>query len=122
MTNSPTNWEVNDKTIEAFHLMWDSFPHPVMLLQKCRDIVAINKTAEEMGRPTTGQCFQRGGATEVHRTCKANQAIEEGIAQRSSRFNESTNLLTDAYWLPLLSEQDLYLHFAIRTEITRESR
>lgn len=122
MKDSPKNWEVSDNTIEAFHLMWDSFPHPVMLLQKCRDIVAINKKAEEVGRPATGQCFQMSGATEIHGVCKANQAVEEGIAQRTLRFDEDKNMLTDVYWLPLSAEEDLYLHFAIRTNIKEESR
>ena len=119
MTESTKTWEVSEETIEAFHTMWDSFPHPVMLLQKCRDIVAINKTAEESGRPATGQCFQLSGATEVHAVCKANQAVEEGTAQRSLRFVEESSVFTDVYWLPL-AEKDLYLHFAIRTNINEE--
>ena len=29
--------------ISAFHLMWDNFPEPVMITQKSREMVAINK-------------------------------------------------------------------------------
>ena len=33
------------KVIESFHMMWDNFPDPVMLIKKSRDIYAVNKKA-----------------------------------------------------------------------------
>lgn len=35
----------NQNVIDAFHMMWDNFPEPVMLIQKSRHIYAVNKKA-----------------------------------------------------------------------------
>lgn len=119
MTNSPENPSVSNEVIEAFHMMWDSFPHPVMLLKKTRDIVAVNKVAEEKGVPTNLKCFQLGGKTEIHDGCKANKAVEEGVAQRMVAHNKDANRVMDAYWLPVSAEKDIYLHFAIDIDLDR---
>ena len=117
MTNLQEVSDVRNETIEAFHLMWDSFPYPVTLLRKCRDIIAINKQAQEMGRPTNGRCYQVSGGDEIHAGCKANQAVEEGIAQRTVRYNKDANQIMDAYWLPVSEDNDLYLHFAVKVDL-----
>jgi hypothetical protein len=46
----------DQKVIEAFHLMCDSFPEPVMLIEKNRTILAINRAAEKDGRPLGIKC------------------------------------------------------------------
>lgn len=118
MTNSPANLGVSNATVEAFHMMWDSFPHSVMLLNKSRDIVAINKRAEERGVRTGRKCFQlSGNNTEIHKGCKADQALAEAVAQRAVTHNKNTNQLIDTYWLPVPADKDVYLHFAITTEL-----
>ena len=95
-------------------MMWDMFPHPVLLLKKNSDIVAVNKLAKERGVRTGGKCFRLVGQTEIHDGCKANEALEKGVAQRTvSYYREDTSRLMDAYWLPVLTEKDLYVHFAI---------
>ncbi len=101
------------------NMMWDNFPHHVMLLKKCRDIVAVNKLAQERGVPTNGRCYQLGGQTEIHAGCKANQAVEEGVAQRMVHYNKDANRVMDAYWLPVSAEKDLYVHFGIDIDLNR---
>ena len=39
----------NEEIIRAFHLMWDGFPEPILLIRKSREIVAANKKAEAFG-------------------------------------------------------------------------
>jgi hypothetical protein len=121
MTNSPANPGVSDATIEAFHMMWDNFPHGVLLLNKSRDIVAINKRAEERGVRTGRKCFQLTGNTEIHRGCKADQALAEAMAQRVITNNKKSNRLIDTYWLPIPADKDLYLHFAIETDLSQKT-
>ena len=104
---------VDSRTIEAFHMMWDSFPHVVLLLRKTREIVAANKRAEEKGFHRGAKCFQIAGQTEIHAGCKANTALEEGVCQRAINYNKDTGRVMDAYWLPIPTENDLYVHFAI---------
>ena len=42
----------NEEIIRAFHLMWDNFPEAVMITQKSREIIAVNKKSHlyERGR------------------------------------------------------------------------
>lgn len=109
-----------NKTIEAFHIMWDNFPHVVLLLKKSREIVASNKSAEKYGFLRGKKCYEVAGKTEIHAGCKANAALEENSAQRSVRYNKEANRVSDAYWLPVSVENDLYLHFTIYTNLPTE--
>jgi len=121
MTETVTNSDVSNETIAAFHMMWDQFPHPVLLLKKCRDIIAINKRAEEVGVRVGRKCYRLTGNNEIHEGCKANQALAEGAAQRMVSHNKDTNRLMDAYWLPVPDGEDVYLHFAIEIDVPAEN-
>ncbi len=122
MVNIQENLGVRIETIEAFHMMWDNFPHPVLLLKKSREIVAMNKCAQERGYLACGKCFERGGKTEIHAGCLANTALELGEPQRKVSYNKATNRITDGYWLPVPDEKDLYLHFAVYIDLPAENQ
>ncbi len=117
MTDTPEATEVGSEILAAFHMMWNSFPHSVMLLKKTREIVAVNKAASDKGVLTCAKCFRLGGRDEVHKGCKANEALELGIAQRTVAHNRETNRVMDAYWLPVAAGEDLYLHFAVNIDL-----
>jgi hypothetical protein len=122
MTNSPANPGASDATIEAFHMMWDSFPHGVLLLNRSRDIIAVNKRAEERGVRTGIKCYQlTGNNNEIHQGCKANQALDEAAAQRVVTNNEKSNKLIVTYWLPVSADKDLYLHFNIDADLPEKT-
>ena len=104
---------VSDKTIEAFHTMWDSFPHGVLLLKSNRDIVAANKMSTELGAIEGRKCFQLGGLSDIHKGCLGNCAIEEGTSQRKTYQDKTIGKIVDAYWLPVPTDENLMLHFAI---------
>ena len=59
------------KVIESFHMMWDNFPDPVMLIKKSRDIYAVNKKAASLGLTTGIKCSSIG-APEKHKGCLCN--------------------------------------------------
>ena len=44
------------KVIESFHMMWDNFPEPVMLIKKSRQIYAVNKKAASLGLSEASPC------------------------------------------------------------------
>jgi len=113
---------VSAKTIEAFHAMWGNFPHTVLLLKKSREIVAVNKKAEGRGFVPCAKCFQVSGKEEIHAGCKGNLALEEGTAQRKVTYNKETGRVSDAYWLPVPTEKDLFLHFAVYTDLPTENQ
>jgi hypothetical protein len=112
MTDKHENKDVI-KIVEAFHLMWDQFPQVVLLLRKSREIVAANKEAEKFGFHPGLKCYQVVGQNEIHAGCKANLALQDNTAQRSIIFNKEKNRVSDAYWLPVSPENDLYLHFTV---------
>ena len=121
MTVSPGNPGVSNETIKAFDMMWGGFPHVVLLIKKTRDIVAANKVAEAMGFHPGTKCFQVARSTEIHARCKANEALEKGVVERSVSYIKDTNQVSNAYWIPILTEKDLYVHFAVRVDLPPEN-
>ncbi len=122
MIDSPANPGVSDATIEAFHTMWDSFPHGVLLLNRSRDIIAVNNRAKERGVPTGIKCYQlTDNNNEIHRGCKANQALDEAKAQKVVTNNSESNKLIITYWLPVTTDKNLYLHFNIVADLPEKT-
>lgn len=110
-TNKPVEPDVKTSTIEAFHQMWDFFPHLVLLLRKDRTIVDANRFALDLGVTPSTKCYQLSGGGEIHKVCRADSALMENVAKRS--VGGYRGRVLDSYWLPVPGENDLYIHFAI---------
>ena len=67
----------NEEIIRAFHVMWDRFPEPVMITQMSREIIAVNKKAEELGLKTGIKCSSIV-KPENHKGCLCNRAVDSG--------------------------------------------
>ena len=104
--------EITQELSSSFHLFWDNFPFPVMLVRKDRTIVELNKAGLAMGCTPGTRCADLG-KKEDHRGCLANQALKEQSAQRVVGYQESYGMVLDSYWVPLAGAEDLYLHFSI---------
>jgi|TARA_Y100000310_G_scaffold337370_2_gene424279 hypothetical protein len=113
MVNKLDGGAVSATTIEAFHTMWGNFPHGVLLLKGSREIVAANKKSKESGAIEGRKCFQLGGLTDIHKGCLGNCALEEGTVQRRTYHDKTDGKVVDAYWLPVPSDENLMLHFAV---------
>lgn len=100
---------VDPKVIEAFHMMWDSFPATVRLIHKDKTVIAVNDTAKERGFQPGVPCYQVG-TPEQHRGCKAPEALatNKGIQQ----LNPEKDTLR--YWLPVKDCPDVYVHFPLK--------
>ena len=61
-------------------LMWDNFPEAVMITQKSREIVAVNKKAAEYGVQVGIKCSSMG-KPESHKGCQCNKACDTGELQ-----------------------------------------
>jgi hypothetical protein len=103
---------VNPDILNAFHLMWDVFPSTVLLLTRDRTIQACNQSATERGFRPGMKCFQLS-SDGVHKHCKANAALEEGVAQRTVVYSPATQKVNNSYWLPFRGEKDLFVHVVI---------
>lgn len=102
--------EISEELSRNFHLFWDNFPFPVMLVRKDRTILDRNKPAEAMGCVPGARCID-SGKKEDHKGCLANQALQEQTAKRTVAYSEQLGLVVDGYWVPLAGEKDIYLHF-----------
>ena len=99
----------NQNVIDAFHMMWDNFPEPVMLIQKSRQIYAVNKKAASMGLNTEMKCSQIG--TEPHRGCLCNKAADE---KKAVYITYETPLgQAYGYWIPVAGHEEYLLPFGV---------
>ena len=110
-TNQSMQNERVEEVIRAFHMMWDTFPHAVLLLKKDRTILATNLRGAETGFAPGKKCYELGGEKSIHQVCRADEALGEKIAKRSSGLYRGRYL--DNYWLPIPGEDGIYLHFGV---------
>jgi len=95
-----------------FHLFWDNFPFPVMLIRKDRTILDRNRAAEAAGCVPGTRCIDRG-PKEGHKGCLATYALREQIAKRKVQYVDFMGIVMDSYWIPLPQHEDVYVHFGI---------
>ena len=100
----------DEKIIEAFQMMWRNFPEPVMITQKSREMVAVNKKAAEMGLTSGVKCSSIG-SPENHKGCLCNKAVDSGepvcITYQGS-FGQSYG-----YWIPIPEKPEWVIHFGV---------
>ena len=97
---------VDNKVIEAFHMMWGSFPAPVRLIHKNRKVLAVNEIAESMGMEVGVSCFTFGDP-ESHKFCNANEALSSNLGQR---MNVAPGKIK--FWSPVRNCPDVFVHFS----------
>ena len=102
---------ISEEMSRNFHLFWDNFPFPVMLVHKNRTIIDRNRAAETAGLLPGTRCVDIG-KKEDHTGYQANKALEEQAAKRVVSYVEAYGLVLDAYWIPLAGEKDIYLHYS----------
>ena len=100
----------NEEILKAFRLMWDNFPEAVMITQKSREIVAVNKKAAEFGLKAGIKCSSIG-APENHKGCKCNAAVDTGevqICTYEGAFGKAYG-----YWIPIPEKPEWIIHFGV---------
>ena len=114
MTTSPEQIisAINPNVLKAFHLMWDVFPSSALLVTRNRTIQACNQAAIERGLRVGMKCFQLT-SDGVHNHCKANVALDEGVAQHMTVYSPVMKKVNNSYWLPIEGEKDLFVHVVI---------
>ena len=98
------------KVFEAFHMMWDNFPEPVMLIKKSRQIYAANKKAEAIGLSTQMKCSSIGEPSQ-HKGCRCNEAAD---GKKPVYITYDTPFgKTFGYWIPVAGAEEYILHFGV---------
>jgi hypothetical protein len=105
---------MDQKMLDAFHMMWGPFPEPVLLVHKNRTILAVNDLARSAGIPVETKCFslnpEARGAACKH--CKANLALRERRTICTEETRDGKRII--GYWMPL-KDEDIYVHFGVGT-------
>lgn len=96
--------------IQAFHLMWDDFPEAVMITQKSREIVAVNKTAANFGLREGIKCSSVG-KPENHKGCLCDRAINTG--KPVAIIYEGAFGKAYGYWIPISAKPEWVIHFGV---------
>ena len=102
--------EINDEITRNFHLFWDNYPGPVMLVHKTRTIMAANRAARALSCPVGTRCIDLG-EKKHHAGCLASKALKEGTGVREVSYAEHLGQVVDGYWIPLAGSEELYVHF-----------
>jgi len=98
---------VDSKVIDAFHMMWGSFPEPVRLIHKDRKVLAVNEIAASRGMEVGVSCFSVGNP-ELHKVCGANEAL---ASNKGQRMNAPDGRIR--FWSPVRNCPDVFIHFII---------
>jgi hypothetical protein len=106
MMSSQVN--ADPKLMEAFSLMWGTYPAPAFLVHKSRTIIAVNEVCRAGGIEPGMNCAKLD-APDRHKGCLANQALKEQTALHKEI--RGTDGIFRVYWLPVYGYQDFYVHF-----------
>lgn len=105
---------VDSNIVEAFHLMWGNFPEPVMLVNKRRDILAVNKVCSKAGGVAGIKCTSIG-TPDQHKGCLANRALSS--QQATYCKSEGHGKMVIGYWIPVDGFPEIFVHFGVGTMI-----
>ena len=100
----------DSEIISAFHAMWDNFPEPVTITQRSREMLAVNKAAEQAGLKPGIKCSSIG-RPEDHRGCLCNRAIDS--AQTVAVAYEGPLGKAFGYWMPVAGRPEWIIHFSV---------
>ncbi|WP_027184410.1 hypothetical protein [Desulfovibrio inopinatus] len=101
---------VDQSVLEAFDIMWGLYPEPVLLVHACRDILAVNHRAEELGISTGIKCHSLYPSDRPCPGCLANKMLKSGQAERKGSVNNQTGRFLDGYWIPVKGVDKVYVH------------
>ena len=106
------NVVADSKLVEAFTLMWGTYPGPASLVHKSKMIIAVNEACRKGGRIPGMNCAT-WTSPDNHRGCRANDALKE--QQPQSKLVVRPDLAFRVYWLPIPGYPEFYVHFTTET-------
>lgn len=102
--------QVDEKLIEAFHLMYDNYPESAQLTHKSMRIVALNPACKALGREV-GMICAKHGPPESHKGCRAAKAVREQETKWTIKEDAEGRKFA-VLWLPVPGYPDFYIHFS----------
>jgi len=119
-------------------LLLNSLPHPALIINSKREVVALNKIAEDMGAKIGCFCWKEYGHSislskddkkkamlEDNDGIKCTFCVADDCLKKSSTMNSIEQIgesYLNIFWVPI-GDEDLYLHYAIDiTELKKSER
>lgn len=96
-----------EEVVQAFHLMWDSYPEQVRLIDRHYRVVAGNPAYIGAGGQVEVQC--NVGPAEMHKGCQAMAALRSG--ETKSIRSQAGDALFESFWIPVAGDGEYYVHF-----------
>ena len=96
--------------IDAFHLMWNGFPEPVMLTHKSFQVMAVNRAAAERGLQQGIFC-NKIGTPEMHKGCRAQKCVREGKSQYLAMQLPDHEAV--GFWLSVEGYPEFFIHLSV---------
>ena len=96
-----------ERIIEAFDMMWGSYPEPVRLIDRSFSVIAANAAYLNTGGQVNVKC--NIGDPEMHRGCQAQNALKTGETKIMSANIGGTTW--DSYWVPVKGADGYFVHF-----------
>ena len=110
--------QLDEKVLEAFHLMFDNYPAAAQLTHKSKRIMALNPACRAMGRDV-GMICAKHGPPEAHQGCLAAKMLKERKPQWAAAENTAPGVQNMVvFWLPIDGHPDFYIHFAVAYPFT----
>ena len=100
--------QTDSRLIEAFTLMWGTYPGPASLVHRSRTIIAVNESCRLGGRKPGMNC-SKWDSPERHKGCLANRTSNEQKPLYKEVRDEYG--VSRVYWLPVPDYPDYYIHF-----------
>lgn len=102
--------ERDQELVRAFHLMWDHFPAPCSLINKKREVIAVNPATKAIGREV-GMICSKHGPPEMHKGCLASDALNSHETKQLQAERGGKKITV--FWLPIDGYDEYYVHFAV---------
>ena len=106
---------IDSRVVEAFHMMWGSFPEPVALIHKSREVMAVNAKCLSTGRMDVGMNCAMPGLSDCHKGCLADQALDSRKATFRKRVYGTREIIS--YWIPVDGYPEFFVHFGVGVSV-----
>lgn len=98
----------NNELVAAFEAMWGKYPEPVRLIDRKFNIVAVNEAYKTLGGNAGVKCSAYG-TPELHRGCKAMEALKTNETQVI--VSEKNDVKWTTFWIPVSGHSDYFIHY-----------
>lgn len=102
-------YDEDRKVIEAFKLMWSSYPEPAMLINRGKRVMALDWACRHAQRDVGSYCHEIGGCKDMGNSCLLRRCLDtrQGVHTKVNTGKKQWSI----HWVPLEGYPDYCVHF-----------